>query len=351
MLTGVLAGDGGDLSRQQAQRRAVLVGRPHPAVAPQEGCASALLAAEPHGSVLQAGHEPLESDGHLDQLPTELGGHPVDHAAAHQSLADPGSVAPAAAGGEQVPDRHGQVVVRVHETARRRHDAVPVRIGVVAERDVEVVLQRDEVRHGVRGRAVHADLAVPVQGHEAERGVDPFVHHGEVEPVTFGDCLPVGEAGAAQRIDPDPHTCRAHGVEVDQRGQVVHVAAEEVVGAGRRRPARPLERHAPDLGEARGQQFVRPVLHAAGDVGVGWAAVGRVVVEAPVLRRIVRRRDHDPVRQPGLAPRVVPQDGVRQGGCWGVAAGAVQQHVHLVGGQHLQGRDQRRLGQGVAVEP
>ena len=45
----------------------------------------------------------------------------------------------------------------------------------------------------------------------------------------------------------------------------------------------------------RAQQFVRAILYPAGHVGIGRAAVGRVVLEASILRRIVRWRNHDAV--------------------------------------------------------
>ena len=51
------------------------------------------------------------------------------------------------------------------------------------------------------------------------------------------------------------------------------------------------------------QQFIGPILHPRGHVSVGRSAVGRVVFEAAVLRRIVRRRDDDPVGQVLLCAR------------------------------------------------
>src|SRR5207247_465581 len=85
---GMLAGDGRDLGRQQVEEDAVLVRRPHRAVAPEERRAGALLAAEPERPVEEAVDEPLEADRHLEEPPAEVGGDPVDHRARDQRLAD-----------------------------------------------------------------------------------------------------------------------------------------------------------------------------------------------------------------------------------------------------------------------
>ena len=69
--------------------------------------------------------------------------------------------------GEQIADRHGEEMIGVHQPGRRRDDAVAVGVGIVAEGDVEVVLELDEPGHGVGAGAIHADLAVMVDGHEA----------------------------------------------------------------------------------------------------------------------------------------------------------------------------------------
>ena len=48
---------------------------------------------------------------------------------------------------EQIANRDRQEVVRIHQARARRDDAVPVAVGVVRERQIETVLQRDEPRH------------------------------------------------------------------------------------------------------------------------------------------------------------------------------------------------------------
>ncbi len=89
---------------------------------------------------------------------------------------------------------------------------------------------------------------------------------------------------------------------------------------------------------------------APGRVGVGRAAVRRVVLEPAVPRRVVRRRDDDAVRGVALVRvGVVHHDrpGHRRGG--GVVLVALAAHRHVVGQQHLDGRRPRGLGQRMGV--
>src|SRR5258706_265348 len=73
---------------------------------------------------------------------------------------------------EQVIDRNAEEVIGGHQADARRDDAVAVVVGVAAEGDVIAVLERDQALHREARRRVHADLAVPVDGHEPEGGVD-----------------------------------------------------------------------------------------------------------------------------------------------------------------------------------
>ena len=210
------------------------------------------------------------------------------------------AVGPLRAMPQQVANRDRQVVIRVHQAHRRRDDAVAVGVGVVAPGDVEAILQADEAGHRVRTRAVHADLAVVIQGHEPERRIDARIDHVDVEAVQRGDARPVGHGGAAHRIDADTQPRGADGLHVDDRAEVVDVVGREVAlrdavgGDGLR------VRHARDAGVAIGEQGVGAVFDPAGDVGVGGAAVRRVVLEAAVLRRVVRGGDDEAV---GERPR------------------------------------------------
>ncbi len=117
-----------------------------------------------------------------------------------------------------------------------------------------------------------------------------------------------------------------------------------------------------DAAQPVGEQGVRAVLDPGGDVRVGRPAVGRVVLETPVRRGIVRRRDDDPVRDPAAPPGGGP------GRAAGTVAGVMREYrvgdhrsgggfvtggdayIHPVRGQHRQRAVTGRRGQGVRVD-
>src|SRR3546814_2656583 len=100
-------------------------------------------------------------------------------------------------------------------------------IGVAGEGDVEAVLHSDQPLHRMRRGRVHADLPVPVQGHEGKRRVDLVADHVEIERIAFGNARPVVHAGAAERIDAHAHAGAADQVEVEHVAQVFDVRSEE----------------------------------------------------------------------------------------------------------------------------
>ena len=73
-------------------------------------------------------------------------------------------------------------MVRIHQPARARHDAVAVRVGVVGESDVEFVAHADQARHREWRGTIHPDLAVPIRGHEAEGRIDGVVDDSALMP-------------------------------------------------------------------------------------------------------------------------------------------------------------------------
>ena len=247
-------------------------------------------------------------------------------------------------------DGHAQVVVRRQQALLRRDDAVAVVIGVAGKRDVELVLEAYQALHGVRRRRVHADLAVPVQGHEAEGRVDHRADHRQVEPPALGDGCPVVDAGAAHRIDAHAQLRIADGIQVDHAAEVANVVRAVVVAVRRGRLQCLRMRHAAHTLQAAFEIGVGGGLDRTRDRIAGRSAVRWVVLEAAVARRVVRRRDDDAVSAVGLTRSVVVDDGVRDRWCRrGLVVGR-QHHVDAVGRQHFECAGAGRCRQRVRVD-
>ena len=347
-LARVAPGAGGHLGRQQRRNQAVLVGGPDRAVLAQERGAGAFFATKAQRAVEQALGEELEAHRHFIQLTTQACGDAVDQAAGNHGLAHGGITAPLRAVAVQVVDGHGQVVVRLQQ-AVGGDDAVAIVVRVAGEGHVEPLAQADQALHGVRRGRVHADLPVPVDGHEAEGRIDLGIHHFQVQLVVLGDGRPVAHAGTAQWVDAQAQIGAADHVEVDDICQVGDIAAHVVVALGGRRRQRLLVVHALDASQVRRQQLVGLGLDPLGHVAVGRAAVGRVVLEAAALRWVVRRGDDDAVGQALLAATVVAEDGMGHRRGRGVLVVLAQHHLHAIGGQHFQGAGGGRGGQRVGV--
>ncbi|MND84221.1 hypothetical protein D3C80_761080 [compost metagenome] len=226
--------------------------------------------------------------------------------------------------------------------------AVVVRIA--GKRHVEALFQADQALHGMAGRWVHADLAVPVDGHEAEGRVDLFVHHIQVQAVMLGNRRPVAHPCSTQRIDTQAQLGIADGVEVDHVDQVGDIGVEVIVTMGSAGLQCLLVADALDAGELVGQQFVGLGFDPLGDVGIGRTTVGGVVLVATALWRVVRRRDDDAVRQAAGATTVVAENRMGNGRCRGVLVASGNHHGHAVGRQHFKGAGTGRRGQRVGVD-
>jgi hypothetical protein len=178
-------------------------------------------------------------------------------------------------------------MVRIHQPAARRDDAMPIGVRVVADGDVEPVLEPDQIRHRVRRRAVHADAAVVIERHEAERRVDDVVRHVDLEPVSFGNRQPQRHGRAAERIDADTKTGVSNGGHVDDGVQVGDVRVDEVKQVRGVGGAAALVARSDDTGQIIREQVVGAPLDPLCDGRLGRPAGRRVVFQAAVFRRIV----------------------------------------------------------------
>ena len=117
------------------------------------------------------------------------------------------------------------------------------------------------------------------------------------------------------------------------------------------RGKRPGERGPPDRVRCR-HESVGLICDPRGCIAAGRSAVCRVVLEAAVIRRVVRWGDDDPVgpvRVAGGTAVVVAEDGVgdRRGG--GVAAVGVDHHGDALFCEHFECRHPGWFGEGVGV--
>ena len=105
---------------------------------------------------------------------------------------------------------------------------------------------------------------------------------------------------------------------------------------------RARQRDAFHTGVACTKERVRAILDPARDVGIGGAAVRRVVLEAAVFRRVVRRRDDDAVGEALGATAVVDQNRARDHGRRRVSVVGLDDGVDTVRSEDLERRALRR---------
>src|ERR1700761_2633160 len=164
---------------------------------------------------------------------------------------------------------------------------MPVMIGVAGKGNVVLGLQTDQALHGVRRRGIQADLAVPVHSHESELRIDVLADNGQVDLVTLRNSTPIVHTGTTERIDAHVNACAAHDIEIDHVAQIADVSVEIIKLLDVRGTARLSERQPLYVPDATLQQYVGTILYPACDIGVGRPTIGRVVFEAPVIRRVV----------------------------------------------------------------
>src|ERR1051326_7012836 len=179
-LSGIAAHTCSDLRRQQGRNNSILISSPDCAVETQERRTRALFSTKTEGAVEQAIHEPFEADRNLVELTAQFCCDAIVHLTAHHGLTHGRRVVPFGSVLEKVVDSDGQVMIRLKQTRLARDNSVPVMVCVTSKGNVEAILQSDEIFHGVGRGWVHADLAVPIHGHETESRIHDIVYHGKV---------------------------------------------------------------------------------------------------------------------------------------------------------------------------
>ena len=199
---------------------------------------------------------------------------------------------------EEVEDGDRKVMVGRQQARVPGDDPVPVMVGVAGEGDVEAILEVDQALHGVGRGRIHADLAVPIDRHEPEGRIDDFVHDREIQAIALGNRAPIVNAGAAERIHAHADVRAANRIHVEHAAEIAHVSVEKVVPVRGGGAQGLFVRNSFHALQAAFQKRIGPGFDPSGDVVIRRPAVGRVVLEAAVVGRVVRRRDDDAVGQP-----------------------------------------------------
>jgi hypothetical protein len=132
-----------------------------------------------------------------------------------------------------------------------------------------------------------------------------------------------------------PEARARDGLHVDDVRQVLHIGRDVVVLLRCSGLAGALVGNSLHVLQAASQHLVCPLLDCPGGLRVCRPAVGRVVLEAPVLWRVVGGSDDNAVRHPRLSSPVVRENGVGDDRRGGIAKAPLIHDVDPVGGEDL----------------
>ena len=214
---------------------------------------------------------------------------------------------------------------------------MPVGVGIVAESDVEAVLELYQARHGEGARAIHSDPAVMVHGHERKCRIEIRIHDRDIETEALGNRLPVTQGSAAQRVNANFYASGTDGLEIDNVRQVLHIRHDKIFRVGCCGFESGIEIDAADVFIPGAQQFVGAVLNRVRDVRIRWSSVWQVVFEAAISRWIVRRCDDDAIGDALRAILIVFKDGAGDHRRRGKAVIALNEGFDFVCREHFEG--------------
>jgi hypothetical protein len=200
-----------------------------------------------------------------------------------------------------------------------------------------LVLEGDEAGHGVGAGAVHADLAVVIDAHEAEGHVDGGIYNGEIEFVAFSNGVEDVNAGAAEGVGPDAETGGADDFHVDDGGEVFDVGMEEILAVGCGGGEGALEGDSFYAFVVFAEECIGAVLDPLGGIDVGGSAGGWVVFESTVARGVVGRSYRNAVGKVGFAIFVIAEDCVGEDGDGGIFTVGSDDGFDAVGGENFEG--------------
>ena len=149
-------------------------------------------------------------------------------------------------------------------------------------------------------------------------------------------------AGAAERVNAHADVRTPDRIHIEHIAKIAYVRIEKVMPVRGGGAPGPFERNSLHALEGAFQKRIGPGFDPSGNLIIRRPAVGRVVLEAAIVWRIVRRRDDNAVRQPALAAAVISEYcvGNHRGGRVFVL---IREHdLDAVGRQHLERAGTRR---------
>src|SRR5260370_586763 len=156
----------------------------------------------------------------------------------------------------------------------------------------------------------------PVTVEEAEGRSERIAARGCGQAVAADDRLPMVAGGAAQRIDAYSDAGGAARPHVDDVSEVGDIGPDVIVAVNASRFTCAVIGDAFDAPQTILEKAVGGALDHRSDIGIRRAAIGRIIFEAAIIRRIMRRPDHDAVGNAALPALVMGQDGAGINRSW-----------------------------------
>ena len=193
---------------------------------------------------------------------------------------------------------------------------------------------------------------LPSQSSDMKRKVGSgwLCGHGHLETVTLGDAVPIGDAGAAERVGADGEAGVADGFEVEHRAEIVHVGPPGSRSDGWSGAARALAKvqRRTSCSPAASMALARFSIHLVAAVSAG-PPLGGLYLKPPSSGGLCDGVMTMPSASPVDAAAIVRQDGVGERGGGGVAEVLIDHHLDAVGREHLERRGEGGLGERVRI--
>ena len=155
-----------------------------------------------------------------------------------------------------------------------------------------------------------------IQRHKAECLIHLLIDQLNIQIIKITDAFPVLNPGTTQRIHADFEFRVTDSIHVDHVTERTDVRLNQVHRSNQRAAQGITHRHLFHLRHITGQQHIGTLFDNRGKVSVCRAAGRRVIFDATIFRRVVRRGDHNAVGFISMVA-VVSQDGMRHRRCRG----------------------------------